>query len=75
MAKALSPGTFTGNLIRAAKLIGERFHRSTAEQIEYGDDIGRKVSTALGSDTLISVATGLAQVKVEPIYGKPIDYK
>jgi hypothetical protein len=33
------------NLMQAAKLTGERFHRSTAEQIEYWADIGRKVST------------------------------
>jgi len=73
MAKALSPVRLQEDLMQAAKLTGERFHRSTAEQIEYWADIGRKVSTVLDPDTLISIATGLTQVKVEPIYGKPID--
>ncbi len=73
MAKALSPVRLQDNLMKAAKLTGERFHRSTAEQIEYWADIGRKVSSVLDPDALLSVTTGLAQVKVEPIYGKPVD--
>ena len=73
MAKASSPVRLQDDLMQAAKLTGERFHRSTAEQIEYWADIGRKVSTVLDPDTLISIATGLTQVNVEPIYGKPID--
>ena len=73
MAKASSPVRLQDDLMQAAKLTGERFHRSTAEQIEYWADIGRKVSTVLDPDTLISIATGLTQVKVEPIYGKPIN--
>ena len=73
MAKALSPVRLQDDLMQAAKLTGERFHRSTAEQIEYWADIGRKVSTVLDPDTLISIKTGLTQVKVEPIYGNPVD--
>ena len=73
MAKASSPIRLQDDLMKAAKLTGKRFHRSTAEQIEYWADIGRKVSTVLDPDTLISITAGLAQVKVEPIYGKPID--
>ena len=73
MAKAISPVRLQETLMQAAKLTGERFHRSTAEQIEYWADIGRKVSSVLDPDTLLSVTTGLAQVKVEPIYGKAID--
>ena len=73
MAKASSPIRLQDDLMKAAKLTGKRFHRSTAEQIEYWADIGRKVSTVLDPDTLISITTGLTQVKVEPIYGKPID--
>ncbi len=73
MAKAISPVRLQDDLMQAAKLTGERFHRSTAEQIEYWADIGRKVSTVLDPDTLISIATGLTQINVEPIYGKPID--
>ncbi len=75
MAKALSPVRLQNDLMQAAKLTGERFHRSTAEQIEYWADIGRKVSKVLDPDTLISISTGLTQVKVEPIYGTPIDPK
>ncbi len=73
MAKAVSPVRLQENLMQTAKLTGERFHRSTAEQIEYWADIGRKVSTVLDPDTLLSVTTGLAKVKVEPIYGKAVD--
>jgi len=73
MAKAQSPVRLQDDLMQAAKLTGERFHRSTAEQIEYRADLGRKVSTILDPDTLLSVTTGLTQVKVEAIYGKPID--
>ena len=73
MAKAISPIRLQNDLMQAAKLTGERFHRSTAEQIEYWADIGRKVSTVLDPDTLLSISTGLTQVKVEPIYGNPID--
>jgi len=73
MAKAISPVRLQNDLMQAAKLTGERFHRSTAEQIEYWADIGRKVSTVLDPDTLLSISIGLTQVKVEPIYGKPID--
>jgi len=73
MAKAISPVRLQNDLMQAAKLTGERFHRSTAEQIEYWADIGRKVSTVLDPDTLLSISTGLTKVKVEPIYGKPID--
>jgi len=73
MAKAVSPVRLQDDLMQAAKLTGDRFHRSTAEQIEYWADIGRKVSKVLDPDTLISISTGLTQLKVEPIYGKPID--
>ena len=73
MAKALSPVRLQDDLMQAAKLTGERFHRSTAEQIEYWAGIGRKVSTVLDPDTLLSISIGLTQVKVEPIYGNPID--
>lgn len=73
MAKAISPVRLQKNLMQAAKLTGARFHRSTAEQIEYWADIGRKTSSVLDPDTLLSITTGLAQIKVEPIDGKPIN--
>jgi len=73
MAKAISPIRLQDDLMQAAKLSGERFHRSSAEQIEYWADIGRKVSTVLDPDVLMSVAMGLSQVKVEPVYGQKIN--
>jgi len=73
MAKAISPVRLQDDLMQAAKLTGERFHRSSAEQIEYWADIGRKVSTVLDPDILMSVAMGLSQVKVEPVYGQKIN--
>lgn len=73
MAKAISPVRLQDDLMQAAKLTGERFHRSSAEQIEYWADIGRKVSTVLDPDVLMSVAMGLSQVKVEPVYGRKIN--
>jgi len=54
MAKASSPVRLQENLMQAAKLTGERFHRSTAEQIEYWADIGRKVSTVLDPDEVFN---------------------
>jgi len=73
MAKANSPVRLQDNLMQAAKLTGERFHRSSAEQIEYWADIGRKVSTVLDPDILSNIAMGLTRLKVEPIYGVRIN--
>jgi len=73
MAKANSPVRLQDDLMQAAKLTGERFHRSSAEQIEYWADLGRKVSTVLDPDVISSIAMGLTQVKVEPIYGSRIN--
>lgn len=73
MAKAASPIRLQQSLMEAAAQTGERFHRSTAEQVEYWADLGRKVTTVLDPDSLLSVMSGLARVQVEPIYGQPID--
>ncbi len=73
MAKANSPVRLQDDLMQAAKLTGERFHRSSAEQIEYWADIGRRVSAVLDPDILSSIAMGLTRVKVEPIYGVRIN--
>jgi len=73
MAKANSPVRLQDDLMQAAKLTGERFHRSSAEQIEYWADIGRKVSAVLDPDILSNIAMGLTRVKVEPIYGVRIN--
>ena len=73
MAKANSPVRLQDDLMQAAKLTGERFHRSSAEQIEYWADIGRKVSAVLDPDILSNIAMGLTRVKVEAIYGVRIN--
>lgn len=73
MAKAASPVRLQEKLMEAATLTGERFHRSAAEQVEYWAEIGRRVSAVLDPDVLNSVTSGLMRVKVEPVYGKPID--
>jgi len=59
--------------MQSATISGKRFHRSAAEQVEYWADIGRRVSDVLDPDTLISITTGLARLKVEPVYGEPVD--
>ena len=73
MAKAASPIRLQQNLMQAATLTGERFHRSASEQIEYWADIGRSVSKVIDPDTLLSISSGLARVKVEPVLAEPID--
>lgn len=73
MAKASSPVRLQENLMQSATISGKRFHRSAAEQVEYWAEIGRSVSDVLDPDALISVTIGLARVKVEPIYGEPVD--
>jgi hypothetical protein len=47
MAKAASPIRLQKELMQAAELTAKRFHRSTAEQIEYWADLGRSVSSTL----------------------------
>ena len=73
MAKAASPVRLQENLMQAATLTGERFHRSAAEQVEYWAEIGRRVASMLDPDVLISVTAGLSRVKVEPVYRKSVD--
>ena len=73
MAKAASPVRLQENLMRAATLTGKRFHRSAAEQVEYWAEIGRRVATVLDPDVLLSVTAGLARLKVEPVYGGPVE--
>ena len=73
MAKAASPIRLQKELMRAAELTGKRFHRSTAEQIEYWAEMGRDVSTLLDPDDLAAIAAGLAKLKLVPVYGKPVD--
>ena len=73
MPKSASPIRLQDDLMQAAALTAERFHRSTAEQIEYWADIGRRVSHLLDPDDMLSVAAGLARVRVEPVAAAPLD--
>ncbi|RLA41788.1 MAG: hypothetical protein DRR06_15460 [Gammaproteobacteria bacterium] len=59
--------------MQAAESTAKRFHRSTAEQIEYWADLGRTVALNLDPDVLLSVASGLTVIKTEPVYSAPID--
>ena len=73
MAKSASPIRLQADLMQAATVAGKRLHRSTAEQIEYWADMGRRVSSSITPDDLLSVASGLAKIKIEPIYGQPVN--
>ena len=72
MPKAASPVRLQESIMQAATLAGHLQHRSTAEQIEYWADIGRKVSNSLDVQDLLSVASGLASLKVEPVVVPPV---
>ncbi|MBN2647119.1 MAG: hypothetical protein JXR44_04985 [Thiotrichales bacterium] len=73
MAKAASPIRLQNELMRAAELAGKRFHRSTAEQIEYWAEMGRNISAMLDPDDLAAIAEGMAKLELVPVYGKPFD--
>lgn len=73
MAKAASPIRLERDLMKAAETTAARFHRSTAEQIEYWAELGRSVSSTLDPNVLLSIMSGLARLNVEPVVGEPID--
>ena len=73
MAKAASPVRLQEELMKSAKLAGELFHRSAAEQVEYWADIGRSVSRMIDPEQIITIRAGLSRIKVEPVYVKPVN--
>jgi len=73
MAKAASPIRLQAELMQVAESTAKRFHRSTAEQIEYWADLGRTVSSTLDPDVLLSVTSGLAVIKTEPVISSPVE--
>ncbi len=75
MAKAASPIRLQADLMKSAELTAKRYHRSTAEQIEYWADVGRQVGEWINPDTLLAVATGQARIHVESIQATPVDPK
>ncbi|MCF6202823.1 MAG: ParD-like family protein [Methylococcaceae bacterium] len=62
MAKSASPIRLQADLMQAAEITAKRYHRSTAEQIEYWADLGRTVASTLDPDVLLSVAAGLTVI-------------
>ncbi len=73
MAKAASPIRLQEDLMQAAELTAKRFHRSTAEQIEYWAELGRSVASTIDPDVLLSVTSGLSKINIEPVYSSPIN--
>jgi hypothetical protein len=73
MAKAASPIRLQDDLMQAAIVAGVRWHRSTADQVEYWAALGRQIAHFVDPDTLLEVAAGLAHLKVEPTISQPID--
>lgn len=61
------------DLMKSAKLTGELFHRSAAQQVEYWADIGRSVSGMIDPKQLMSIRSGLSRINVEPIVVKPVN--
>jgi hypothetical protein len=73
MAKSASPIRLQAELMQVAESTAKRFHRSTAEQIEYWADLGREVSAELDPDILLSIKSGLTVIKTEPVFSDPVD--
>lgn len=73
MAKSASPIRLQAELMQVAESTAKRFHRSTAEQIEYWADLGRSVSSSLDPDVLLSISSGLSTIKIEPVFSADID--
>lgn len=73
MAKASSPIRLQQDLMQQAESTARRFHRSTAEQIEYWAELGRSVSSKLDPDVLLSISAGLTRLNVEPVISEPVD--
>lgn len=71
-AKAALPVYWPKELTTAVESAGKRFHRSTAEQIEYCAEMGRSVSTLLAPDDLAAIAAGEAKLESFPVCGKPV---
>ena len=73
MAKASSPIRLQQDLMQSAESTAKRFHRSTAEQIEYWAELGRSVSSSINPDVLLSIKTGLARLNVEQVLSPRLD--
>ena len=73
MAKSSSPIRLQAELMHVAESTAKRYHRSTAQQIEYWADLGRSISSSVDPDILLSVASGLTVIKTEAVFSSAID--
>lgn len=73
MAKASSPIRLEAELMAKAQVKAALHHRTTAEQIEYWAELGFAVQNMLDPESVLSVKTGLAAIRVEPVQSGPID--
>lgn len=73
MAKHTSPMRLNEQLVNDAKIIGSTLNRTTAEQIEYWSEIGRRVSSNLSPAQVISLFNGSATIKIESPHEQQID--
>lgn len=73
MGKASSPVRLERGLMDAAKATGALSHRSSAEQIEYWADLGRKISHVLSPDVILALKTGFATLSVEQVKAPELD--
>ena len=73
MAKSASPIRLQAELMHVAESTAKRYHRSTAQQIEYWADLGRCISSSVDPDILLSIASGLTVIKTEAVFSSAID--
>lgn len=73
MVKVTSPVRLGHSLISAARIEGILLNRSTAGQIEYWSDIGRKVAKLVDPEILLAVQAGLVVFRVEYNVAAPLD--
>ncbi|MFC3120751.1 TA system antitoxin ParD family protein [Agaribacter flavus] len=65
MAKHTSPMRLNEQLVKDAQIIGSTLNRTTAEQIEYWSEVGKRVSANLTHAQVISLFQGSASIKIE----------
>jgi hypothetical protein len=64
MAKG-NPVRIEKELMQAAAQAGTRLRRSTAEQLEYWADIGRRLEGIVSHDVMLDVMTGVTRLRLE----------
>lgn len=73
MAKHISPMRLNENLVAEAQVIAATMHRSTAEQIEYWSEIGKRISNELTTQQLTQLMTGVGHVVFTVPTPAPLD--